>query len=61
MATARKQTEWVSLKVAVERTGLNQPKLERMIKSYQIATRRNPRDLRERLVDFEALKRILEE
>ncbi len=55
------QKEWIPLKTAIERTGLNRPKLRRLVEKYRIPTKTNARDLRERLVNYQVLKRLLEE
>lgn len=58
---AKTKQKWITLKEATEITGFNRPKLDRLIKRYSIPTKPNVHDLRERLVDYEVLKRILEE
>lgn len=58
---AKTKQKWITLKQAVEITGMSRPTLRAFIKEYKIPCKVNIRDKRERLVDYEVLKRILEE
>jgi predicted HTH domain antitoxin len=51
----------VTMGEAVKIIGLSRPKLERLVREYGIQLRVNPRDKRQRLLDLNAVKRVLGE
>ncbi len=51
----------VTIGEAAKITGLSRPKIERLVREYGIQLRVNPRDKRQRLLDLNAVKRVLGE
>ncbi len=51
--------KWVTLGECCDTLGLNLPKLHRLIKAHQIPIQRNQRDLRQRFIDLNEVKRAL--
>jgi len=54
-------TRWVSLSDCARETGIQMNKLSRMIIRHHLEFRKNMRDERVRLIDVEAVKRLLGE
>jgi transposase len=55
-----KSPEWITLSDAAERLGVHRNTMRRRVDQWNLATRQNPRNLRERLVDWTEVEEYLE-